>query len=163
MREWEGDASLSRIGGCHCRQLLLLRQGWHCPLLVICHLRIKRERGGKRGKERGVVTVMPNQRVPTSTHGMFTCRKGDDTEPTWQQGYGPSAYIHLASETSYYWSRSPTLTLVTMEAFANSYHAGYRPGGRWYWTYNKDMGLYTGLDTPLPFSLPHTHMQAYKL
>ena len=73
-----------------------------------------------------------------------------------QQGYGPGAYIRLASETSYYWSRSPTL--VTMEPFANSYHAGYRPGGRWYWTHSKDMGLYTGLDTPPPFPLPHTHM-----
>ena len=92
---------------------------------------------------------------PNSYHAGYRAWREMILNP--QQGYGPGAYTRLASETSYYWSRSPTL--VTMEPFTNSYHAGYSPGGRWYWTHNnKDMGLYTGLDTPLPFPLPHTHM-----
>ena len=183
MREWEGDASLSRIVGGHCRQLLLLKRGWHCPLLVVCHLRIEREREREK-TEKGVVTVMPNQQVPKNNHGMFTCREGDDIEPTWQQGYGPSAYIHFASETSYYWSRSPTLnhltcpnsyhaglegddtrqgfleparspTLGTMEPFdlSNSY-VGWMQAWR-DWTHNKDMG--SGYPSSLP---PNTHTHA---
>ena len=83
--------------------------------------------------------------------------EGNDIEPTWRQGYGPGAYIRLASETSYYWSRSPTL--VTMEPFANSYHAGYSPGGRWYWITTR---IWASIRVwiPLPPSPYHTHTHA---
>ena len=202
MREWEGDASLSRIVAGHCQQLLLLRQGWHCPLLVICHLRIERERERDRegGSDSDVKPTGPNKHpcyahmegddiepmtriwawclytscfinklLLESGHQPWTIwlvqiatmldtgLEGNDIEPTWRQGYGPGAYIRLASETSYYWSRSPTL--VTMEPFANSYHAGYSPGGRWYWITTR---IWASIRVwiPLPPSPYHTHTHA---
>ena len=184
MREWEGDASLSRIVGGHCRQLLLLKRGWHCPLLAVCHLRIEREReDGERGSDSDAKPTGPKKQ-PWYVH----MQGGRWYWTPDNKDMGPVlTYILLQKQVIIGAGHQPwTIWLVqiaTMQAWREMIHdkdfwsqlghphwgqwnhltcqiatyAGCRPGG------TEPTTRIWGLDTPLLFPLTHTHMQAYKL